>query len=84
MKNGIEMGVTHYTPLVAPLTEGTAKNMMLLLNMMIPGGAMEGITGKLLVQQERMLPLSRIGIRNTFEAHGYSAWDPSSPAFIVR
>ena len=67
-KWAVEMGVTHYTHWFAPLTEGTA----------------EKHDGKLLVQQEPdASSFPNGGIRNTFEARGYSAWDPSSPAFIV-
>ena len=76
-KWAVEMGVTHYTHWFAPLTEGTAEKHD-------KGGVIEEFTGKLLVQQEPdASSFPNGGIRNTFEARGYSAWDPSSPAFIV-
>ena len=77
-KWAIEMGATHYTHWFHPLTEGTAEKHD------GKGGMVEEFSGKLLIQQEpdaSSFPSS--GIRNTFEARGYSAWDPSSPAFIV-
>ncbi len=79
-----EMGVTHYTHWFAPLTEGTAEKHDAFVEHDGKGGMLEEFTGKLLVQQEpdaSSFPSG--GIRNTFEARGYSAWDPSSPAFIV-
>ncbi len=79
-----EMGVTHYTHWFAPLTEGTAEKHDAFVEHDGKGGLLEEFTGKLLVQQEpdaSSFPSG--GIRNTFEARGYSAWDPSSPAFIV-
>ncbi len=83
-KWAIEMGATHYTHWFAPLTEGTAEKHDAFVEHDGKGGMMEEFTGKLLVQQEpdaSSFPSG--GIRNTFEARGYSAWDPSSPAFIV-
>ena len=80
----VEMGVTHYTHWFAPLTEGTAEKHDAFIEHDGKGGMMEEFSGKLLVQQEpdaSSFPSG--GIRNTFEARGYSAWDPSSPAFIV-
>ena len=79
-----EMGVTHYTHWFAPLTEGTAEKHDAFVEHDGKGGMMEEFTGKLLVQQEPdASSFPNGGIRNTFEARGYSAWDPSSPAFIV-
>ncbi len=83
-KWAVEMGATHYTHWFAPLTEGTAEKHDAFVEHDGKGGMLEEFTGKLLVQQEpdaSSFPSG--GIRNTFEARGYSAWDPSSPAFIV-
>ena len=80
----IEMGATHYTHWFHPLTEGTAEKHDSFVEHDGKGGMVEEFSGKLLVQQEpdaSSFPSG--GIRNTFEARGYSAWDPSSPAFIV-
>lgn len=80
----IEMKATHYTHWFSPLTEGTAEKHDAFIEPNGRGGVIEEFTGKLLVQQEpdaSSFPSG--GIRNTFEARGYSAWDPSSPAFIV-
>ena len=80
----IEMKATHYTHWFSPLTEGTAEKHDAFVEPDGRGGVIEEFTGKLLVQQEpdaSSFPSG--GIRNTFEARGYSAWDPSSPAFIV-
>ncbi|KAA5439714.1 glutamine synthetase type III, partial [Bacteroides cellulosilyticus] len=67
-----------------PLTEGTAEKHDAFIEHDGKGGVMEEFTGKLLVQQEPdASSFPNGGIRNTFEARGYSAWDPSSPAFIV-
>ena len=83
-KWAMEMGVTHYTHWFQPLTEGTAEKHDAFIEHDGNGGVIEEFSGKLLVQQEpdaSSFPSG--GIRNTFEARGYSAWDPSSPAFIV-
>ena len=80
----IEMKATRYTHWFSPLTEGTAEKHDAFIEPNGRGGVIEEFTGKLLVQQEpdaSSFPSG--GIRNTFEARGYSAWDPSSPAFIV-
>ncbi|MDR1738264.1 MAG: glutamine synthetase III [Candidatus Symbiothrix sp.] len=82
----LEQGATHYTHWFQPLTEGTAEKHDSFIEY---GGApgspvIEEFSGKLLAQQEpdaSSFPSG--GIRNTFEARGYTAWDPSSPAFIV-
>ena len=83
-KWAIEMGATHYTHWFHPLTEGTAEKHDAFVEHDGKGGMVEEFSGKLLIQQEpdaSSFPSG--GIRNTFEARGYSAWDPSSPAFIV-
>jgi len=83
-KWALEMGATHYTHWFHPLTEGTAEKHDAFVEHDGKGGMMEEFTGKLLVQQEPdASSFPNGGIRNTFEARGYSAWDPSSPAFIV-
>ena len=83
-KWAVEMGATHYTHWFAPLTEGTAEKHDSFIEHDGKGGVIEEFSGKLLVQQEPdASSFPNGGIRNTFEARGYSAWDPSSPAFIV-
>jgi glutamine synthetase len=83
-KWAIEMGVTHYTHWFHPLTEGTAEKHDAFVEHDGKGGMVEEFSGKLLIQQEPdASSFPNGGIRNTFEARGYSAWDPSSPAFIV-
>ena len=80
----IEMGATHYTHWFQPLTEGTAEKHDAFIEYTDNGNVIETFSGTLLVQQEpdaSSFPSG--GIRNTFEARGYTAWDPSSPAFIV-
>ncbi len=79
-----DMGATHYTHWFAPLTEGTAEKHDAFVEPDGEGGMLEEFNGKLLIQQEPdASSFPNGGIRNTFEARGYSAWDPSSPAFIV-
>ena len=79
-----ELGVTHYTHWFQPLTEGTAEKPDAFVEHDGKGGMMEEFSGKLLVQQEPdASSFPNGGIRNTFEARGYSAWDPSSPVFVV-
>lgn len=80
----MEMGVTHYTHWFHPLTDGTAEKHDSFIEHAGKGLVTEEFEGKLLAQQEpdaSSFPSG--GIRNTFEARGYTAWDPSSPAFIV-
>ena len=80
----VENGVTHYTHWFQPLTEGTAEKHDSFIVHDGKGGMVEDFTGKLLVQQEpdaSSFPSG--GIRSTFEARGYSAWDPTSPVFII-
>ncbi|MDE6721220.1 MAG: glutamine synthetase III [Bacteroidaceae bacterium] len=79
-----ENGVTHYTHWFQPLTEGTAEKHDSFVEHDGKGGMIEEFSGKLLVQQEpdaSSFPSG--GIRSTFEARGYSAWDPTSPVFII-
>ena len=79
-----ELGVTHYTHWFQPLTEGTAEKHDAFVEHDGKGGMMEEFSGKLLVQQHPdASSFPNGGIRNTFEARGYSAWDPSSPVFVV-
>ncbi len=79
----IENGATHYTHWFHPLTEGTAEKHDAFIVQGADGGVIESFSGTLLAQQEpdaSSFPSG--GIRQTFEARGYTAWDPSSPAFI--
>ena len=79
-----EMGATHYTHWFQPLTEGTAEKHDAFVEHDGKGGMVETFSGKLLVQQEPdASSFPNGGIRNTFEARGYSAWDPTSPVFII-
>ena len=79
-----ENGVTHYTHWFQPLTEGTAEKHDAFVEHDGKGGMIEEFSGKLLVQQEPdASSFPNGGIRNTFEARGYSAWDPTSPVFII-
>ena len=78
------LNVTHYTHWFQPLTDGTAEKHDGFIEFGEDGGVIERFSGKLLIQQEPdASSFPNGGIRNTFEARGYSAWDPSSPAFIV-
>ncbi|MBO5052927.1 MAG: glutamine synthetase III [Muribaculaceae bacterium] len=80
----IDHGARHYTHWFHPLTDGTAEKHDAFIEHDGKGGVIEKFTGKLLVQQEPdASSFPNGGIRNTFEARGYSAWDISSPAFIV-
>ena len=81
----IDNGAKHYTHWFHPLTDGTAEKHDSFIEYDGKGGVMEEFTGKLLVQQEPdASSFPNGGIRNTFEARGYSAWDISSPAFILE
>ena len=81
----IDNGAKHYTHWFHPLTDGTAEKHDSFIEYDGKGGVMEAFTGKLLVQQEPdASSFPNGGIRNTFEARGYSAWDISSPAFILE
>ncbi|MBN1924215.1 MAG: glutamine synthetase III [Prolixibacteraceae bacterium] len=80
----VEMGATHYTHWFQPLTESTAEKHDAFIDFADDGQVIESFSGKLLAQQEpdaSSFPSG--GIRNTFEARGYTAWDPSSPAFVI-
>lgn len=80
----LENGATHYTHWFHPLTDGTAEKHDAFVEHDGHGGLIEEFSGKLLAQQEpdaSSFPSG--GLRNTFEARGYSAWDPTSPAFII-
>ena len=79
----LENGATHYTHWFHPLTDGTAEKHDAFIEYTGTGGVIEAFSGKMLAQQEpdaSSFPSG--GIRQTFEARGYTAWDPSSPAFI--
>ena len=80
----MDMGATHYTHWFQPLTGGTAEKHDSFAEPYGKGESIEEFTGKLLCQQEpdaSSFPSG--GLRNTFEARGYTAWDPSSPAFVL-
>ena len=80
----LERGVTHYTHWFHPLTDGTAEKHDAFIDFGENGHLVENFSGKVLVQSEpdaSSFPSG--GIRNTFEARGYTAWDVSSPMFIV-
>lgn len=80
----LEHGATHYTHWFQPLTDGSAEKHDAFASVTDDGGMLEEFSGKLLSQQEPdASSFPNGGLRNTFEARGYSAWDPSSPAFIV-
>ncbi len=77
-------GATHYTHWFQPLTGSTAEKHDAFFKPVGPGKAIERFDGDLLVQQEPdASSFPNGGIRNTFEARGYTAWDPSSPAFVI-
>ena len=85
MKNwAIERGATHYTHLFQPLTGATAEKHEAFLVPDEEGGALEQFKGSALVQQEPdASSFPNGGLRNTFEARGYTAWDCTSPAFVL-
>ncbi len=79
----LSKGATHYTHWFQPLTGATAEKHDAFFETIDDGGAMERFDGSQLVQQEPdASSFPNGGIRNTFEARGYTAWDPTSPAFI--
>ena len=81
----LENGATHYTHWFHPLTDGTAEKHDAFVEHDGNGGMIEEFSGKILAKQEpdaSSFPSG--GLRNTFEARGYSAWDPTSPAFIIE
>lgn len=80
----ISKGATHYTHWFQPLTGSTAEKHDAFFKPVGPGRAIERFDGDMLVQQEPdASSFPNGGIRNTFEARGYTAWDPSSPAFVI-
>jgi len=80
----LERGATHYTHWFHPLTDATAEKHEAFVDPSKNGGVFENFRGEALVQQEPdASSFPNGGLRNTFEARGYSAWDPSSPAFII-
>ena len=82
-KWAMEMGATHYTHLFQPLTDATAEKHEAFISFK-DGKAFEKFNGSALVQQEPdASSFPNGGLRNTFEARGYSAWDPSSPVFLM-
>ena len=83
MKWAMEMGATHYTHLFQPLTDSTAEKHEAFITVK-NGVAFEKFNGSALVQQEPdASSFPNGGLRNTFEARGYSAWDPMSPVFLM-
>ncbi|MFT4970520.1 MAG: glutamine synthetase [Chitinophagales bacterium] len=81
----IEKGAKSYTHWFQPLTGSTAEKHDTFFTPTADGGAVESFTGSELVQQEPdASSFPNGGIRQTFEARGYTAWDPSSPAFIME
>ncbi|MDR2936369.1 MAG: glutamine synthetase III, partial [Rikenellaceae bacterium] len=79
-----ERGATHYSHWFQPLNDLTAEKHDAFFEPMTGGGSFETFRGDLLIQQEPdASSFPNGGLRNTFEARGYSAWDPSSPAFII-
>lgn len=80
----LNLGATHYTHWFQPLTGATAEKHDAFFEPQFDGGAIEKFSGSLLVQQEPdASSFPNGGIRNTFEARGYTAWDPTSPAFVM-
>lgn len=80
-----DKGVTHYSHWFQPLTGGTAEKHDSFFTLKSDGTAIEEFDGNALIQQEPdASSFPNGGIRATFEARGYTAWDPSSPAFIVE
>ena len=83
MKWAMEMGATHYTHLFQPLTDSTAEKHEAFITVK-DGRPFEKFNGSALVQQEPdASSFPNGGLRNTFEARGYSAWDPMSPVFLM-
>ena len=80
----VKMGATHYTHWFHPLTDATAEKHEAFIDPLKGGGVFENFKGSTLIQQEPdASSFPNGGLRNTFEARGYTAWDPSSPAFII-
>ncbi len=80
----VKMGATHYTHWFHPLTDATAEKHEAFIDQLEKGGVFENFKGSTLIQQEPdASSFPNGGLRNTFEARGYTAWDPGSPAFII-
>ncbi len=80
----VKMGATHYTHWFHPLTDATAEKHEAFIDPLKGGGVFENFKGSTLIQQEPdASSFPNGGLRNTFEARGYTAWDPGSPAFII-
>lgn len=80
----VHMGATHYTHWFHPLTDATAEKHEAFVDSLKGGGVFENFKGSTLIQQEPdASSFPNGGLRNTFEARGYTAWDPGSPAFII-
>ena len=80
----VKMGATHYTHWFHPLTDATAEKHEAFVDPMQGGGVFENFKGSTHIQQEPdASSFPNGGLRNTFEARGYTAWDPGSPAFII-
>ncbi len=80
----VKHGTTHYTHWFHPLNDTTAEKHEAFVDPMAGGGVFENFKGSTLIQQEPdASSFPNGGLRNTFEARGYTAWDPSSPAFII-
>ena len=80
----VEKGATHYTHWFHPMTDSTAEKHEAFVDRDAEGHVFETFKGNTLVQQESDgSSFPNGGLRNTFEARGYTAWDPSSPAFIL-
>lgn len=80
----VKMGATHYTHWFHPMTDSTAEKHEAFIDRDKDGNLFENFNGNSLVQQEPdASSFPNGGLRNTFEARGYTAWDPSSPAFII-
>ncbi|CAB4909882.1 unannotated protein [freshwater metagenome] len=81
----LEKGASHYTHWFQPLTGSTAEKHDSFFNPTGDGGAIADFSGKELIQAEPdASSFPNGGIRSTFEARGYTAWDPTSPAFILE
>lgn len=80
----MERGATHYSHWFQPLNNSTAEKHDAFFEPLWGGGSFETFRGELLIQQEPdASSFPNGGLRNNFEARGYSAWDPTSPAFVI-
>lgn len=81
----MDRGATHYAHWFQPLNDSTAEKHDSFFEPLRNGGSFEAFKGSMLVQQEPdASSFPNGGLRNTFEARGYTAWDPSSPAFVLE